>query len=120
MIVDDAYCLQPGVHDRRTDELEAAALQLPGDLLGQRRRCGHDPAVALDGFAVGERPAEVVEALPRILHLAIDLGAANRRLDLRLRSDDPRVGHEPLDVSLAEARNLVRVEPGERAPEGLA
>src|SRR5437773_5968727 len=82
MVVDDADRLQPGIDDGRPDELEAAALQLLGDALGERR--GGDPAlpVALHHLAIGEGPAEIGEALALLRHRAIDPGAGDRRLDL--------------------------------------
>ena len=35
-------------------------------------------------------------------------------------ADDPGVAEQPLDVALAEARDLLEVEPGERRSEVLA
>jgi hypothetical protein len=34
--------------------------------------------------------------------------------------DDPRVAEQPVDVTLAEARDSLRIEAGEAAPERLA
>jgi hypothetical protein len=35
-------------------------------------------------------------------------------------ADDARIGEQPLDVALAEARDALRVEAGERTPEVAA
>src|SRR5476649_44279 len=70
MIVDDTDRLHPRVDDRRSDELEAATLHLLGDLLGQERRHHSAMTVPFEHLAVGERPAEVAEALALDFHLA--------------------------------------------------
>src|SRR5215468_1984495 len=74
VVVDDADRLQPGIDDGRPDELEAAALQLLGDALRQRRRGDPASPVILHHLAAGERPAEVGEAFALSRHRAIDPG----------------------------------------------
>src|ERR1700686_1613544 len=104
MVVDDPHGLHPGIDNCRANELEAPALHPLGDLLGQRRRCDPVAAATLQYLAVGERPAEVTEALAPVLHLAEDLSAPDRRFDLGSGADDSRVGHQALDIRLAESR----------------
>src|SRR3954470_1397271 len=120
MVVDDADRLHPGVDDSRTDELEAATFELPGNLLGEGRGDDSVTAIVLHDRAVSERPAEIGEALAVLVHLAVDLRAADRRLDLGASANDAFVAHQPRDVGGAECRDLLRIEASEGAAESLA
>jgi len=99
---------------------ETATLHLRGDLLGERRRRGHASAVTLQHPARGERPAELAKAFTPLLHLAVDPGALDGRLDLGAGADDAGVGHQSVHVRRAEPGDLGGVEPGERLAKGLA
>src|SRR5262245_57052358 len=78
MVVHDTYRLHPGVDDGGTDELEAAALQLLRDLFGERGLSRHRSSVTRHRPTIGERPAEIGEALAPAVHLTIDPCAGDR------------------------------------------
>jgi hypothetical protein len=109
VIVDDPDGLHPRVDDGGTDELEAALLERPRDLLGERRLRGNGTAVLKRLFA-REAPHERREILAGILHREIGARAADRRFDLRARAHDAGVVEQAHDVALAEVRDLLRIE----------
>src|SRR5262245_43224497 len=83
MVVHDPYRLHPGVDEGGAGGLEAAALQLLRDLVGERGLSRHRSSVTGHRPTIGERPAEVGEALAPAVHLTKDLCAGDRSLNLR-------------------------------------
>jgi len=65
-------------------------------------------------------PEEAVEGRSQVAERERRTGVRNGRLDLSAVPDDGRVRQQPLYVALAEPRDLLRIEPGERGPESLA
>ena len=80
-----------------------------GVCANQLLRAGPSRAVLPDELVERRRLAQL-DRRPRVL---------DRRLDLAAMADDPGVAEQPLDVALAEARDRLRVEAGERVPEVL-
>ena len=65
-------------------------------------------------------PEKPVEGRSKVAEPERRAGVRNGRLDLSAVPDDGRVRQQPLYVALAEPRDLLRVEPGERGPERLS
>src|SRR6266511_2332206 len=119
MVVDDAACLHRRVDGRRADEAEPGRAQPLGELLGVG--CLRVPAVpaARAGLVGAESPDELVQRR-RVPEIDGPARVRNRRFDLAAVAHDPRIREEPVDVAPVEARDGVRVEVGESAPEVVA
>jgi hypothetical protein len=125
VVVHESHRLHEGVDGSRTDEPPAAPLEVLREL--PRFRClGHleesvpgQPARSGVGLRLAAPDVGGERAL--FLHeLDGPRGVVDRRLDLAAVADDPGVAQKSLDISLAEARDLLEVEARERLPEVLA
>src|SRR5581483_12465011 len=65
-------------------------------------------------------PHELVQRCAGVAQCEDALRVRDRRLDLAAVADDACVAEQPLDVALAEARDLLRNEVRERRAERLA
>src|SRR4029453_16453722 len=91
---------------RRADEAEPGGLQSPRQLLAV--------------LPIPVLPHELVERRSSLAQRDCGAGVGNRGLDLAAVPDDPRVAEQPLDVTLAEARDPFGIEAREGMPERLA
>src|SRR5262245_43500971 len=101
------------IHDGAADEPEAALLQrlAHGVGFGTRGRYLTDRLRAVDDrLAADEGPQVLRKAAELFLHGEHTARVADGGLDLEAVADDPRELHQPLDGSLVEARDALRVE----------
>src|SRR5436309_236233 len=103
VVVDDPACLHRRVRSRRADETEACRLQALRQLLRVRR--------------VAVLPHQLLERRSCATQGEYAVRVRDRSLDLAAVPDDARVAEQALDVMLAEARDGVGVEAGERGAE---
>ena len=121
VVVDDPAGLHRRVRRRRPDEAEAAALELLRQRLRLRGARGQ-VAEGLRGLgALGrERPDQPGERFAGGVELAHGARVRERRLDLGPVADDPRVGHQALDLGLTVPGDARVVEAVEGGAEVLA
>src|SRR3954471_24009287 len=123
MIVDHAGGLHVGVADGRAYEPEAPRLQVLAHRVGLRRarRNLADAAAPVDlRLAADELPDVLVEGAEFLAHREEGPGIADRREDLELVPDDPRIAHQLLHLARIEFCNPGCIEARERAAKILA
>src|ERR671935_658391 len=113
VVVDDADRLHRRIDRGRTDEREAAGLQLLCQLL--RIRGGRDHVGVAAGSALRPRPEAPDELGQRyiVAHRDGRLGVPHDRFELAPVSDHPRIPEQRLDLVLAERRDAVGIEARE-------
>jgi hypothetical protein len=119
VVVHDAAGLHRGVYRGRAEKPEAAPLEL----LRERRGLGSDRRNVFPRPGGAATPAGSVrpnELRQRAIERRRRTGVRDGGLDLRPVANDARVGHEPLYIAGAEARNRLDLETGEAGAEGLA
>ena len=120
MVIDETASLHKGIGRGRAAKTEAARLEILGDSPAQRRLgrdLGHAGETVLDGLAVHKVPEKASQRLAfRQIEVSARIG--DGRFDLAAMPHDARVPEQAFDVGLAERRHAVRVEIGERVPEG--
>src|ERR1051325_1968167 len=123
MVVHHPDGLHVCVDDRRADEAEPAALQILAHgvrLDGRRRNLAHGSPAVPDRAAVDEAPLVRIEAAELRLDFEKGPGVPDRRFDLGPVAHDPGVRQERRDFAFVVAGPLLRVEPAEGTPVGVA
>lgn len=119
MGADDDHGLEPGIGGGGAEEAHAAAAEVAGEGVGERRGGAQGVGLA-HHFVVGKAPGIGGKAALLRLNLQEDARVANGRLYLATVADDAGVLQQGGYLSLAKGGNGVRVEAGKGGTESLA
>src|SRR3954471_17846562 len=122
VVVHHADGLHEGVADGGTHEAESPPLELLAHRLGlgRVRRNLAGPPVVHPGLAAHELPEEPVERARLLDDFEEGPGVLDRRRDLRLVADDPRVVHQLVDLDPLIAGDFRGIEAVERPAVSFA
>src|SRR3979490_533601 len=117
VIVHDPDRLQERVHDGRAHEAKAAFHEVPRNLVAERRARGHRAAArAVDDRLTRDIPPQVaVKVAELTLHREERPRIADGGLDLQAVTHDAGIAAQGRAAACIKARDLARLEVGERA-----
>src|SRR5712671_526667 len=117
VVVHDPDRLQERVHDGRAHEAKAAFHEVPRNLVAERRARGHRTAArAVDDRLTRDiRPQVAVEGAELALHREERPRVADGGLDLQAVTHDAGIAAQGRAAACIKARDLARLEAGERA-----
>ena len=116
VVIDHADGLHEGIADRRSDEGEAAPLEILAHGAGNlrlRRHLAHRLEAVLLRLVPDEAPDILGKTPELLLHFQEDLRVPDRPLDLEPVADDAGVDEQTLDLLRPEAGDLRRIEATE-------
>ncbi len=106
MIVHHAHGLHERITDRRTNEIEAATLEIAAKQIRfQRMSLGRRAAFALDSSSLDELPDIFIETAKLFLDIKECFGVPNGRIDLQAIADDAGVAKQLLNPALIVFRH---------------